>query len=865
MPLMINGQKTGSGLIIMRSAASLVFIGLLAFLSQRNLFNYFKSRLSRVQRGVLNKVVRSRCRLNSVVYNVRFLEDCLENFVAPKRIQRRVKKSKVYHSAVIERAFVRDELGKSRRTLQEARKDFQQLYREARRFLSYFDFFRFSWLLSECDRKQRASLVLKNCESIGRLRQERFGSRQNDYATIINLTDIELTTLQKEVLCRGVNFGVPPKIAEPDVLAEFELLHRQAAEFVPVSKEAAERSRCELAALAREFASTKPDTRHFSLQREHRKTIVDLRKNQNLVITRPDKGRATVILTRQDYVDKMMAILRDQSKFLSLGPVSQFDRTAKIEQCLREYLKTLFDSGEIPECVYKTIFPVGSSRPRMYGLPKIHKLDVPLRPILSMCGSSQYNISKWLCEHLKPVVQYYGERCVRDSFMFSDAVRTKGLSRNGYMCSFDVVSLFTNVPLEEVIDICADALYRNGNIETELTTLTEDSFRKLMKLVTSDVEFSFNDVMYRQTDGVAMGSPLGPTLANIFVGYCEKKIPDEEWPEMYSRYVDDVFSHFRSQEESIMFHKRLNSLHPSLRFTVEGEEDGSLPFLEVKVTRTEAGMVTSIYRKPTFTGLYIPWDSYSATIYKTNLVRALTSRILRICSPSVIENELSILRGIFLKNGYPGQVLDRLITRNVPARKIGPKLCPIVIRLPWLGGRTENLVQRTNHAVRLAYYAAKVRAIYQTNHAFRLPKDKLPTPSVSNVIYLFECRHCEGRYVGKTAQRLGERIKQHVPRHLIDSAFGAEPPKRRGRPPKKRDNLGDGYQSAIACHLASNKQCRELYQETDFKILSRGRSKYHLDVLEAVYISVLNPVLCKQKMSVTYLQLFQHAHTSKQS
>ena len=104
-----------------------------------------------------------------------------------------------------------------------------------------------------------------------------------------------------------------------------------------------------------------------------------------------------------------------------------------------------------------------------------------------------------------------------------------------------------------------------------------------------------------------------------------------------------------------------------------------------------------------------------------------------------------------------------------------------------------------------------------------------------------------------------------MPRHLTDTALGAEPPKRRGRPPEKRDNLGDGYQSAIACHLASNKQCRELYQETDFNILSRGRSKYHLDALEAVYINVLNPVLYKQKMSVTYLQLFQHAHTSKQS
>ena len=80
------------------------------------------------------------------------------------------------------------------------------------------------------------------------------------------------------------------------------------------------------------------------------------------------------------------------------------------------------------------------------------------------------------------------------------------------MCSFDVVSLFMmNVPLEETIDICANALYRNDDAEP--TALSEDSFRTLLRTVTSGVEFSFTGTMYRQIDGVAMGSPLGPVLA----------------------------------------------------------------------------------------------------------------------------------------------------------------------------------------------------------------------------------------------------------------------------------------------------------------------------------------------------------------
>ena len=79
-----------------------------------------------------------------------------------------------------------------------------------------------------------------------------------------------------------------------------------------------------------------------------------------------------------------------------------------------------------------------------------------------------------------------------------------------------------------MIDICADALFRNDNLDMELTTLTEDSFKELMRLATSGVEFSFHDKIYRQTDGVAMRSPLGPALVNIFAGFYEKKIPEEE-------------------------------------------------------------------------------------------------------------------------------------------------------------------------------------------------------------------------------------------------------------------------------------------------------------------------------------------------
>ena len=103
-----------------------------------------------------------------------------------------------------------------------------------------------------------------------------------------------------------------------------------------------------------------------------------------------------------------------------------------------------------------------------------------------------------------------------------------------------------------------------------------------MKTATTSVEFSFNNIKYRQIDGVAMDSPLGPVLANIFVGYYESKLFNEiSKPTVYCRYVDDIFSLFYKEIEFQKFLNCLNSLHPSLKFTSEIETNNSLPFLDV--------------------------------------------------------------------------------------------------------------------------------------------------------------------------------------------------------------------------------------------------------------------------------------------
>ena len=133
------------------------------------------------------------------------------------------------------------------------------------------------------------------------------------------------------------------------------------------------------------------------------------------------------------------------------------------------------------------------------------------------------------------------------------------------MCSCDVSSLFTYVPLDETIKICSEAPYDQFDSQPGIP---KEVFIELMKSATFSVEFIFNDTMHKQTDGLAMGSPLGPDLANIFVGYSEEKLFSQtQKPPTCFKYVDDTFTIFDHEAEADEFLTKLNCLHPFLKFT----------------------------------------------------------------------------------------------------------------------------------------------------------------------------------------------------------------------------------------------------------------------------------------------------------
>ena len=178
--------------------------------------------------------------------------------------------------------------------------------------------------------------------------------------------------------------------------ADIEVLYSQPAKLKPSSDLASSNFKAKLNSLHHTFSGMSVAFDESRWWDKHRRVIKSLRNNNNLVISKPDKGAGVVLLDYDDYVNKMLLILNDDTKFVKFGPVETCDHTTSIEVKFRKQLRKWVKSGLLSPDVSDSIRPVGSIRPRLYGLPKIHKDGVLLRPILSMVGSAQQKVASWL-------------------------------------------------------------------------------------------------------------------------------------------------------------------------------------------------------------------------------------------------------------------------------------------------------------------------------------------------------------------------------------------------------------------------------------------------------------------------------------
>ena len=190
--------------------------------------------------------------------------------------------------------------------------------------------------------------------------------------------------------------------------------------------------------------------------------IKSLRTGEDIIISKPCKGSSVVILNHSDYISEMNTILTDTTKFKCLEAAFEYDNTAKIESKLQRRLLSLTKDDRLPRSIYESIYPTRSLRPGMYGSPKIHNENTPLRSMHSVIGSSLYQLAKFLSCALQPVLDSNSSNCIKDPFTFVKTTHHLNLGTfTTFLCSFHISSLFTNVPLHKTIQICAGSLYED--------------------------------------------------------------------------------------------------------------------------------------------------------------------------------------------------------------------------------------------------------------------------------------------------------------------------------------------------------------------------------------------------------------------
>ena len=318
------------------------------------------------------------------------------------------------------------------------------------------------------------------------------------------------------------------------------------------------------------------------------------------------------------------------------------------------------------------------------------------------------------------------------------------------MASFDIKSIFTNIPLDETMDII---IFKSFNNSTHFHNFTYDDFSKLLRFAVKNSHFLFNGVLYEQTDGVAMGSPLGPVFADTFLSCHEcpwlSNCPSQFKPLYYRRYVD-CFLLFDSPNHIKPFLDYMNCQHPRIVFTQETEENNSLSFLNILITRQNGSFTTSVCQKPTFTGLYTNFNSFLPFIFKKGFLFTLLNPYFNICSSYVtFSSQLNFFKKIFLLNGYPEKLIDYCIRSYLdkifsprPKISLTPKKV-IYFCLPYTGQHRLQTSTQIRKLCSSAFPQLSIRFVFRPclrlTHFFSFG-DRIPKSLRSRMANLFKCQ-----------------------------------------------------------------------------------------------------------------------------
>ena len=302
------------------------------------------------------------------------------------------------------------------------------------------------------------------------------------------------------------------------------------------------------------------------------------------------------------------------------------------------------------------LVPHHSRTARFYLLPKIHKPGNPGKPIVSSCGAPTERISQFVDYYLHPLVTRVPSYIQDTTDFLVKLKQLPSLPDATLLATLDVSSLYTNIPHQEGITACEEALNSRAVQEPPTGDLCH-----LIKLILTRNNFSFNCNHYLQIQGTAMGTRMAPSYSNIFMGRLEQKLlkNQSQQPMVWWRYIDDIFIVWTHGETSLQaLVDNLNTSHVTIKFTAS-RCTKEVAFLDTRVYLYGGKIETDLYVKPTDTHQYLLPTSCHPRHCKESIPYSQALRLRSIRSKEeTYQTRIKEMKKHFLQRGYKKQILE---------------------------------------------------------------------------------------------------------------------------------------------------------------------------------------------------------------
>ena len=455
----------------------------------------------------------------------------------------------------------------------------------------------------------------------------------------------------------------------------------------------------------------------------------------------------------------MLALLNDVNTYRKIMK----DPTKPTQNNINKLISKWCSMNYIDNNTAKNLKSYNSVIPKIYGLPKLHKDGIPLRPIISNTLAPTYKLSKYIGNCLSNII-HKSEHYVKDSFEFCKFVQNIRIPNNYVFISLDVVSLFTNISVENVIKI----INKKWSSIQVYTTLPIEDFIIALKLVLNSTFFQYNAEYYIQHFGTAMGSPLSSIIAELIMEEMEENLIPEikEHITFFKRYVDDCLLCCPPEEINNIL-EIFNTYDPRLKFTIERENNNQINFLDITLLKNSNGTIqTTWHTKHVWTASYINFNSITPFKYKISVIN-LVDRAIRLSSKPFKSANLNKVRNTLKINGYPDNIINkyvkkRLKTLNIQNKSNNSEIITTEKKFTSITYQ-KNITEQIEHIFRKDTDIKLVPIPYSTlrRKIYTNPKTKVPFKDISNTIYKIDCADCDKCYIGQTKNYIHNRINNH--------------------------------------------------------------------------------------------------------